>query len=154
MTNFRQLSQDEYDDVWDMFFDLFQFKPSIKQFPGIMSQKQTLKFDIQSCFSQNYSLGKLEEFAIDLFNNISNPGDRFYALDWQHVCYDFDSRKQMDRDEFDEWIVPILPNGDYYIFLTKDFKNVWFGHPWEKTITLVGSDIVNQAEKVKTGFPY
>jgi len=52
----------------------------------------------------------------------------------------------MDRDEFGEWVIPILPNGDYYIFLTKDFRNVWFGHAWEETITLIGHDLVKQAE--------
>lgn len=31
-----------------------------------------------------------------------------------------DPRKQMDKDEFGEWIIPVLLNGDYYIFLTKD----------------------------------
>ena len=154
MTNFKELSQEEYNEVWDRFYDLFQFKPSTKQFPGISSRKPILKFDIQSHFTPTLSTDKLEDFAIHLFKHISNPGDRFYALNWQHDCYDFDPREPMDRDEFNHWVVPVLPNGDYHIFLTKDFNNLWFGHPWEKTITFIGDEIVRQMQKNKSGFPF
>ena len=152
MTNFRRLNQEDYDKVWDKFYDLFHFKPSINHFPAITTDRPQLKFDITSCFSQDFPLDKLEEYAIRLFISVSKPGDRLYALDWQHECYDFDPREQMDKDEFNEWTVPILPNGDYYIFLTKDFNNVWFGHPWEQTITLVGTDIVKQGQKLNNEF--
>jgi len=145
MVNFRRLNQEEYDKVWDKFYELFHFRPSISIFPAITTDRPQLKFAIKNCFSQNFPLGKLEEYALNLFTSISKPGDRFYALDWQHECYDFDPREKMDKDEFDEWIIPVLPNGDYYIFLTKDFNNIWFGHPWEQTITLIGEDITKQA---------
>jgi hypothetical protein len=153
MTNFRKLSREEYDQVWDRFYDSFKFKPSINEFPAITTDRPQLKFNIANCFSPGYPLDKLEEFAISLFHNISRPGDRLFALDWQHECYDFDPRKEMDRDEFGDWIVPVLPNGDYYIFLAKDFNNVWFGHPWEQTITLIGDEMVANARKIQNGFP-
>jgi hypothetical protein len=152
MINFKELSQEECDKVWDKFYDLFHFKSSVNHFPALNTNKPQLKFDAKDCFSPNYSLDKLEDFAINLFTKISKAGDRLYALDWQHECYDFDPRAQMDRDEFEDWIVPVLPNGDYYIFLTKDFNNVWFGHPWEQTITLIGDDIVEYGQKMLTDF--
>ena len=31
-------------------------------------------------------------------------------------------------------------------------KNIWFGHPWEQTITLIGNDIVKQAQKLNKDF--
>jgi hypothetical protein len=152
MINFRRLNQEDYDEVWDKFYSLFHFKPSINHFPAITTDKPQLKFDIKKCFSQDFPIDKLEEYALNLFTLISQPGDRLYALDWQHDCYDFDPRKQMDRDQFDEWTVPVLPNGDYYIFLTKDFNNVWFGHPWEQTITLIGENIIKQRQKLDSEF--
>ncbi|WP_414648331.1 DUF2716 domain-containing protein [Dinghuibacter sp.] len=30
-------------------------------------------------------------------------------------------------------------------FITKDRQNVWFGHPWEKTITLIGEKLISAA---------
>jgi hypothetical protein len=149
MTNFKQLEQKEYDEVWDKFYALFHFNPSVSHFPAIKTSKPQLKLDIKSCFSPNYPVDQLEQFAINLFNKISNDGDRLYALNWHHDCYDFDPKKQMDKNEFGEWIVPVLPNGDYYIFLTKDFGNIWFGHPWEQTIALIGDSIVKHGQEMK-----
>jgi hypothetical protein len=152
MTNFQQLSQEEYQIAWDRFYALFHFKPDVKNFPAVESGKPSLTFTIRDFLSPGYVPDELEKFAIQLFRGITKPGERLYALDWQHPCYDFDPRKEMDRDEFDEWIVPVVPNGDYYIFLTKDFTNIWFGHPWEETITLIGNDIVNKAEEINPIF--
>ena len=144
MTNWKQLSDQEQDEIWNKFYPTFNFRPSVSEedFPSILSSLPLLKFDISNCYSTDFPLDKLEQIALKLFDKISNTGDRLYALDWQHECFDFDPRKFMDLDERNEWIIPIFPNGDYYIFLTKDFKNMWFGHPWEQTITLVGNEIV------------
>jgi len=147
MINFSLLDQEEYDKVWNKFYELFHFHPSTTHFPGITTDRPQFKFNIKNCYSQDFPFSKLEEFALSLFISVSKPGDRLYALDWQHECYDFDPRRQMDKDEFGEWKVPVLPNGDYSIFLTKDFYNIWFGHPWEQTITLVGEDIVKEAQR-------
>jgi hypothetical protein len=35
-------------------------------------------------------------------------------------------------------LISFIPDGEYYIFISKDHQNVWFGHPWEKTVTLIG----------------
>jgi len=139
MKNFRPLDKDEYEQVWDKFYDLFDFKPSTTNFPAIKTISQQLKLNISDCFSADYPFDKLEQWALTLFCRISNSDERLYALDWQHEFYDFDPRQEIDKDEFDEWTVPVFPNGNYYIFLTKDFKNVWFGHPWEQIITLIGN---------------
>ncbi len=152
MNNFRLLDQNEYDKVWDIFNELFDFKPSICLFPAIRTKKPQLKFDISGNYNLNFPYDKLENLALSLFLKITKPGDRIYALDWMHSCYDFDPRQQMDRDEFGEWVVPIFPNGDYYIFLSKDFENTWFGHPWEQTITLAGEALVKHGNELKAAF--
>jgi len=146
MNNWQRLNEKETGHAWDNFYRLFDFFPSIDKFPGIRTSLPQIKYSITKYYSTETSFSNLENVALVLFNSITNPGERLYALDWQHDCYDFDPRGEMERDEFEEYIIPIFPNGDYYIFLTKDFKNVWFGHPWEQTITLIGHDIVQQAE--------
>ena len=156
MINFKKLDKAEIDMVWDRFENLFHFKPGINNnifFPAIKTSKPKFKFSVKHCFSLDFSMTKLEAFALSLFDEITSPGERLYALDWQHECYDFDPRREMDRNEFDEWIVPVLPDGDFYIFLTKDFNNVWIGHPWEKTVTLVGENIVNHGQRMRSDFP-
>jgi hypothetical protein len=153
MLNFKELNKLEYLNVWDQFYHLFHFKPSVNQFPAIISDLPQLKFDIKDCFVPSYNVKKLEEYAINIFKKISKKNEKFYALDWQHNCYEFNPRLLIDRNEFDEWIIPVLPNGDYFIFMTKDFRNLWFGHPWEQTITLIGFDIVKEAQISNDKFP-
>ena len=152
MKNFTLLDQEEYESVWNNFDNLYNFKPSVKHFPAVDTHQPQLKFNITSCFSEDFPMEKLEDYALKLFQSISKPGDRLYALDWQHDSFHFDPRKKMDRNEFEEWIVPVLPNGDYSIFLTKDLKNVWFGHPWEQAITLIGLEIVTQSREFDRSF--
>ena len=143
MNNWKLLSNEERKHVWKEFTRIVKFRPDIGKFPGIRTSMPSMVFDIADYFSADFDAELLETFALDLFRKITKPGERMYALDWQHDSYDFDPRLEMDRDEsFGEWIIPIFPNGDYYIFLTKDFSNIWFGHPWEKTITLIGDELI------------
>lgn len=52
-------------------------------------------------------------------------GELIYALDWCHQSYKFDLRLINNG----EWAIPAFSDGDYYIFLTQDLKNGFFGHP-------------------------
>ena len=153
MRNFKPLDEFEYNKVWGRFRKLFRFKPSMSYFPAITTDTPQLKFDISEGFSSKFSAEQLEEVVIKIFKDITDPGERIYALNWQHESYDVDPREQMDKDETGEWVIPVFPNGEYFIFLTKDFNNVWFGHPWEETITLIGDEIVNHPEATKLNFP-
>ncbi|MES9706026.1 DUF2716 domain-containing protein, partial [Bacillus toyonensis] len=54
-----------------------------------------------------------------------------------------------ERNEFYEWRIPIFPNGDYYFFIQKDFKWGYLGHPWEKSITIFGKEIIESFKQNK-----
>ncbi len=41
------------------------------------------------------------------------------------------------------WSIPVLPDGDYYIFLSPDFRFGTFGHPWEETICVFGQELLD-----------
>ncbi len=153
MKNFQQLKDSIEDSIWERFYQLFQFAPSTTVYPAIKTDKPYLRLDISKVFGDSRLIEKLERTAIELFIHISSPGERLYALVWQHQSYDFDPRQPLEKDEFDEWIIPILPNGDYYIFLESEFDNVWFGHPWEETITLVGSSMIQRWEEIGLKLP-
>ena len=38
--------------------------------------------------------------------------------------------------------MPVYPDGDYFAFLSEDFSEGTFGHPWEKTICVLGERLV------------
>ena len=153
MSNFKPLNEQDETRVWERFYQIFQFHPSTTSFPGIKTEKPHLRLDISKYIINEKPGNELETIALKLFATITKPGERLYALDWQHECYDFDPRMTMERNEFDEWLIPIIPKGDYYIFLDKDFENVWFGHPWEQTITLIGLAMVHGWEEYGLKLP-
>ena len=42
--------------------------------------------------------------------------------------------------------VPVLPNGDYYLYLAPDLSFGTFGHPWEQTICVFGAPLLAATE--------
>jgi hypothetical protein len=153
-----RLSESDYDKIWDKFYADFSFKPSTysKDWPSIKTEKPTLKFDISHLWGDSYNETIYDDFikkAIDAFVEIANQEDQIFALDWQHECFYLDPRQlklaDMEENESSIRIVSFIPNGDYYIFITEDFENIWFGHPWEKTITIIGNRLIDAFNKNK-----
>lgn len=145
------LSGLDREKVWDWIYRELSFKPSVRplDWPSISTQKRYFKFKIDSLWGPDYSEQAHSNFiqqAIDAFIEITTPDEEIYALDWQHECYYFDPRRlsvnYMRDDGSSNTKISFIPDGDYYIFLTKDFENIWFGHPWEKTITVIGDRLI------------
>ncbi len=63
--------------------------------------------------------------------------DELFVLDWQHPAYRFRPAVQALTWR-PEWKVPVYPDGDYYAFLTADLREGTFGHPWERTLCVMG----------------
>lgn len=70
-----------------------------------------------------------------------------YALDWQHECYLFNPHAPIDKDEFGEWLVSVIPNGDYCFFIHQDFQWGLSGDPRQQTITVFGSPLIRAIER-------
>ena len=143
------------DRVWEHFYHEYAFRPSVyaKDWPSVQPKGYHLKLDISACFGTERMPAceaRVEEFAKTLFLRLTRPGDRLIALDWQHECFDFDPRQGWSEEG--AWTIPVFPDGDYYIFLTPDLANIWFGHPWEQSVTLLGEGISRLADALKDEF--
>jgi len=44
-------------------------------------------------------------------------------------------------------MIPVLPDGDYHIFLADDFSFGTLGHPWEQTICVFGKPLIDVVER-------
>nr|MDH3176160.1 DUF2716 domain-containing protein [Bacillus pumilus] len=77
------------------------------------------------------------------FRSLSEQTNICLALDWQHECYWITPYGSFEKDEFGEWTVPVLPNGDYYFFLSKEMHWGLLGHPWEQSITIFGEGLID-----------
>jgi len=144
------LIDSEQNAVWDLFYEQFKFKPSTRasDWPGIVEPTGSVTFDISHIFDGSEAARTLDEDALNvdslnLFRQCIVPGQKLYALDWQHPCYRFNPFGCFDFSQFDNSMVPFIPNGDYYIFLADDFSFGTFGHPWEQTICVFGQPLLN-----------
>jgi hypothetical protein len=128
MSAWKLLLQSEYDAVWDNFEEQFDFKPTVhpNQFPSIKEPvgSITYQFEHPSAENQDKFINDVNFKSLNVFRALIAPDNAVYALDWQHDCYWF-----YPHLSFSEWQIPVLPDGDYSIFLAKDFNFGIFGHP-------------------------
>jgi len=142
----------------DWVDEKLSFNPSTRSidWPSIHTEKRYLRFKIDILWKNGYNELIHSNFiqqAIEAFVNITAPGEEIYALDWQHDCYYYDPRKlsvhDMLEDASNTTKISFIPDGEYYVFITKDFENIWFGHPWEKTVTVIGDKLIAALAKVE-----
>jgi Protein of unknown function (DUF2716) len=145
MEAWELLSETEYDTVWDKFYEQFDFKPSVhrQDFPSIKEPSPSITFEFNFPVSFEI-LNDLDDKTLSAFVSLTEEKNALYALDWQHSSYWF--RPYLP---FTEWRIPVLPNGDYYIFLAEDFSFGLFGHPWEQTICVWGEKLLTEFKKNK-----
>ena len=135
MSAWKELTQAEYDDVWDRFVNVFAFKPSVHSadWPSFDPPGRFITWSVSA-------EATLDDFALAAFRRSLPPGQRMFALDWQHTCWSFDPHAAFER-----WEVPVVPNGDYYLFLSPQLEWGWLGHPWEESICIFGEPMLNIA---------
>lgn len=164
MENWIPFSNQKYDQIWDRIYRDFKFKPSTSIFPSFQVPHPFITYDISEYLRDPTDLDaydtlkdsadldvydNLEKKALDAFKETTSVDEYILALNWQHQGYWVNPRLEFVIDEFGEWTIPIFPNGDYYFFIQKDFKWGFLGHPWEKSITIFGEELINAFNKHK-----
>lgn len=145
----KELTDGESRAVWDRFYAEFNFRPSVypKDWPGIREPAPSITYSISVIYkalSRPKALERdLNAKTLAALRRCVGPEQSLYVLDWQHICYTFYPHEFSDADELKAWKVPVLPNGDYYIFLAGDFRFGLFGHPWEQTICVFGQVLLD-----------
>ncbi|MNJ56546.1 hypothetical protein D3C77_520990 [compost metagenome] len=144
---FVSFSDSDYKEVWDRFYTSFKFKPSVysKDWPSFQLPSPYITYDISQHHSQDF-LDDLDEKGMKCLQAITAQDESIYDLDWHHTCYHF--YPHLPRKRFNH-LTPFYPDGDYYIFLHKDFKWGYLGHPWEESISLFGEEIIKVFEANK-----
>ncbi|MBW3623970.1 MAG: DUF2716 domain-containing protein [Armatimonadetes bacterium] len=154
MALWQELISSEYDKVWDRFEHKFRFHSSVQEqhWPGISEPKPSITYSISRIYAGDEAEYDVLESDLNLrtleaFRRCLPRRERLYALDWQHTCYRFNPHLRFDVSDPDNWWVPVLPNGDYYIFLSPDMKLGLFGHPWEQTLCIFGKPLLEAYER-------
>ena len=139
------LDRAEYDRIWSKIKDTYQFKPSIDPLSGEWIRlDQPYKTYRLTCFWDE----KQEEIVRQIMCRVIH--EDMYALDWHHDCFIFHPDEKITpgfqyRDsarECNVYFPSFYPNGDYYFFISMDWTNGLYGHPWRKEIRVTGEKMI------------
>lgn len=155
----------QYALVWERFYDQFHFDPST--FYRAHSFDARVPFQIQGPYSV-YGIESMEDFQIDrmdslirdIFSNTAAPGERMYALDWQHSAFLYDPKNR--EEQTDVWVTDercsaggyfayfpsFFPDGDYCFFLDEHFRFGYLGHPWRQEVWIFGERLIAPFERI------
>lgn len=135
----------DYEQFWTPFDDRFHFRPGTDPDagPAIKEPAGSVTFDLSAVFERagGFSANEdaLNEQVLSAMIAVFSADAPLVALDWQHPPYWFWPHRQAVEGE--TWRVSAFPDGDYHAFITQDLEQGAFGHPWEQTICVFGSDL-------------
>ncbi|MFK0188880.1 DUF2716 domain-containing protein [Streptomyces rubiginosohelvolus] len=145
-----ELLEAEYRRVWDRFYNEFGFQPSTSPFkrpaikePGASVTWSLAVLDDDSPYER---LDRLVEVVEQGLASCVGPNGTLLALDWQHTSYRF-APQCVGGPGQPAWPLSPYPDGDYYIYLSEDFRTGSFGHPWEGSLCLFGEELLDATSK-------
>lgn len=144
----RMLFDDpEHDAVWNRFEERFAFKPSMSVFPGIAEPPASVTWHL-AAVTDAPDGGAVDELQAVIKRGLracASPGEALYWLDWQHQGYRFDPHRAGAYGQ-PRWPGSAYPDGDYYLYVTRDVRLGTFGHPWEDSLCVFGDDLLAEVE--------
>jgi len=140
----QPLSREEEEGAWARFRAAFDFPWGI--YPG-REPTPSITYAIGHAFDRDlthrYALeDDLNRKTRAAFQRCIRPGEKMYALDWQHQCFWFDPHVSFDADDVGAWGVPVLPDGDFYVFLPDDCRFCLYGDCINHTLAVYGHALI------------
>jgi len=137
----QELSASEEDVAWERVASAFGFP----QRTAIRAPTPSRTWPIAHAFGdqRDHLEEDLDIKVLAAFRRCLRPDHKLYALDWQHPCYWFWPHRFTEAATWEAWKVPVLPDGDYYIFLAEDLAFGLFGHPWEQALCAFGDALLD-----------
>lgn len=147
------MTREEEIKVWGVFYPAFSFRTSVfhQYWPVYAEPTPSITFNIRRAWrehqrnSELYAdlIDDLNSKTLDAFRRCASSNEKLYVLDWQHQCYWLYPHRAITSKR---WGISVLPDGDYHIFLGKEFRFGILGQPWEKTICVFGRRLLNAFE--------
>ena len=136
----------DYESAWRPFDRHFAFAPDYYErvVPAIELPAGALVVDLSPIFAHEgarFASGEAAVTAAALRSFIWLAEDEeLVALDWQHQAYRYSPAGLVLQDA--NFLVPVFPNGDYFVHMTADLRWGTFAHPWQQTLTIWGDELV------------
>jgi len=149
MNNWSLLDDDINSLIWDYIYEVLLFRPYSKN--DVVSLKKPMQcFDISKYYGAGFDealYDDLHEKTTCIFKEIVSNDEVIYALSWQHQGYTFSPFLPFEKDDFDEWYIPVFANGDFNFFLTKDRENGVFADGISMKVYVFGNQAINSLKK-------
>jgi hypothetical protein len=138
-----QVRGDEAARLWDRFDTEFRFRPSMYDLPGIDEPTPSITYDLTYDDATRAEPVWVNRVLLAALRHITSVDDSAIVLNWQHQTYRCrPHRIRDDEPPHEMWPTEIHPDHDYYIWLTEDFRNGTFGHPWEPSLCVFGEELI------------
>jgi Protein of unknown function (DUF2716) len=84
------------------------------------------------------------------FRACLGTGHVVYGMSWHHFTHVTDPHELDFTKDPLEWPVMVLPFGNYEILVSERFDMGMFSHPWEKSICVFGSCLIEQVKSSRS----
>lgn len=149
-----RLQKTDYDRYWNRFYSDFDFRPNTEP-RRITEPTPSVTWSIESAWSDPDPLMRethaaFNEAMLGVFRRVVPASGSLIVLDWQHPGYKFKPHQHSGsfvptghaKGEPATWEVPVLPYGDYYLFLSEDLRFGTFGDPDDSSICVWGEELL------------
>ena len=155
------LNDEKYTEVWDRVEKELQFFPncadrnSCALFPPFVINKNHVIYGIENTHDD---LSQMNSLITDAFIKCTRPGERIFALDWQHSAFLYDPRNAEEQESvfvpdgkymgggYDAYFPGYYPDGDYYFYISEDFRFGYLTHPWRQEAWVFGDALIEEFE--------
>ncbi|GAB3476319.1 DUF2716 domain-containing protein [Amycolatopsis cihanbeyliensis] len=136
----------EYKRVWDRFDADFRFNPGVPSMPAIAEPQASVTWHLGVLLDGGeQAVDQLRRIVERGLRACTEPGEDLYWLDWNHPGCRFYPARVGGQGQ-PPWPGDAYPNGDYYIYITPDFRLGTFGHPWEHSLCVFGDSLLAEIE--------
>lgn len=142
-----QLADTDAHRAWTTFNARYRFRASTRPegWPAIDDPTPSLTFDLTAVDDgprRAAAYDAINAEALRCFIWALPEVDELVVLDWQHPAYAMRPGALALTDPT-HWEVPVYPDGDYHAFFTPDLTEGTFGHPWEASLCVIGSRLID-----------
>lgn len=143
-TGWRELTDRRMEEAWNQYAAVFGYPPG----RDFRTPSPSVTWDISGIYLRPQAEfaaleADLTAKAFRALRSCTQPDERLHALDWQHPCYLFDPHHPGATGDHESWPVPVLPNGDHYIFLAPDLRFGLIGNCVEQTVCVFGRQLLD-----------
>lgn len=147
--------------LWGIVYQRFSFEPDYYAEDARYALKEP--YDLYNC----QAVGPIadadpnwHETIQNIFCNCLKDEEAMYVLDWQHTCYDYYPKVKIRKENptfipyekdsengYYAYFPDFYPDGDYYLFFSKDFSWGYLTDPWHQHIFVYGEQLRKEIQK-------